>query len=455
VTTSLSRPSFFFQDEKENTSSQPTIVLPIFLNPYDWVTIMRSDPQYMPNHMKTKDWKEFVTKPWTIEKRSKQDEELWLGINEDPNMNVCQMNFKYNEIISCIKDNEELPDGISEEHYFASYELRHDGSGKPYNSIVDMRAEKINNFMSVMEWEDVVLLLPVQYESLVQGGGFHPIEKIILEQTGLESQCDSVEDSFNAPIFWKTNYDQAYMNWMQEYIHWETEWLIGYDVIHYDKNAHSKKNNMVTPSHMTNEDSEQIVQPIKQSSKESLKGDWKDSMNDTQQDDAFNDRKINIEEKNGANMDSPGYHDETLLPTFPEVDPNEPKSVQPVKIEKETKTADSKVDMFGDDVVIEIEEEGHGSEMTHEQMKAYVLSKSVEPANHEYFPLNEFPESDVALGKGDLSYLGKEIATEISIEENEVETEEDENNFENDDEAQMASIDPMPEELLNDDNMNL
>ena len=70
--------------------------------------------------MQTKDWKDFVTKPWTLEKRSKRDEELWSNINEDPNLHVCQMSFKYNEIISCVHDNEELPEGISEEHYFAS-----------------------------------------------------------------------------------------------------------------------------------------------------------------------------------------------------------------------------------------------------------------------------------------------------------------------------------------------
>jgi len=58
------------------------------------------------------------------------------------------------------------------------YELKIDGSGKPYDSILDMRADKIANHLSVKEFNWIEDVIPLQYESVVEEGPMNFLEKV-------------------------------------------------------------------------------------------------------------------------------------------------------------------------------------------------------------------------------------------------------------------------------------
>eukprot|EP00586_Coscinodiscus_wailesii_P014063 CAMPEP_0172505320 /NCGR_PEP_ID=MMETSP1066-20121228/185476_1 /TAXON_ID=671091 /ORGANISM="Coscinodiscus wailesii, Strain CCMP2513" /LENGTH=208 /DNA_ID=CAMNT_0013281885 /DNA_START=65 /DNA_END=687 /DNA_ORIENTATION=- len=132
---------FQFDDGRERNK---TMVIAMFRNPFDWTSAMIAKPHHAPNHFHL-DWKKFVNKPWTMPRVGSD-----LNIPKTEGL-ICQEKFRYNEVVSCIKH--PLPD----EHYtwnttyserYPLYELKNDGSGQPYESIVDLRRDKILNFLA-------------------------------------------------------------------------------------------------------------------------------------------------------------------------------------------------------------------------------------------------------------------------------------------------------------------
>lgn len=227
VTTSLTRPSYWFQSDEASVVSTPTIVLPLFLNAFHWVDTMRKHPKYMPNHMDL-DWEMFISKPWTTD-RSENDETFLAANADNANDNICQLGFKYNEINSCV---EELKTLRSEAPI---YELRQDGSGKPFDSILELREEKIRNWMMTADYENVEFVIPVQYETLVEEGGLASIANAVERRTKLKSHCGYISqegmetsDASRAPVFWE-ELDPEYVKSVRTSINWKVESKIGYD----------------------------------------------------------------------------------------------------------------------------------------------------------------------------------------------------------------------------------
>ena len=105
-----------------------------------------------------------VNKPWRgprklndyhLLKKSGGDEE----VNSDMG-NSCIANYTWNEVIPCAEGDFELIDGYA--RYM--YELMHDGSGRAYSSIVDLRREKILNFLTMEKMRGVKSFHPTRYE---------------------------------------------------------------------------------------------------------------------------------------------------------------------------------------------------------------------------------------------------------------------------------------------------
>jgi len=228
VTSSLSRGSYWFQDSSIEPLAQPTLVLSIFLNAYDWVERMREHPIYAPNH-KEMDWLTFVHAPWTM---NQTDDQYELR-----RMKKCQLNFNSNEVIPCnaVVNNENS-------HNNPVYELMMDGSGTAYKSILDLRADKIRNFLSAADWDEVFSFVPIKYENLVKANGLALVLEIIKEKTGIASetcQTSGMDLFYDVPNYERisTSNNSEYISWMNENIDWQTEELVGYhpEPIHYDE----------------------------------------------------------------------------------------------------------------------------------------------------------------------------------------------------------------------------
>ena len=198
----------------------------------------------MPMHM-NQDWMTFLTTAWTMprpERDLKLDVLQYLNstsINGESNTEIhhriCQSDFEYNQVISCVKG--AVPKNRSHDghvrhqrrrlrsEYEPIYEMRNDGTGLAYGSIIEMRRDKIINHLSVVEWDWVSDLLSVQYEKLLVKGTGWLLEQIH-ELTGLEPACEAVPPQPERLSHYPK--DPGFEEWIGENIDWDAERLIGY-----------------------------------------------------------------------------------------------------------------------------------------------------------------------------------------------------------------------------------
>lgn len=207
-------------DAKHYYPANSTIVVAMFRDPYNWVNAMQRMPYHALDHHNLS-WKKFVTTPWTIE-RGVRDMEI---INNGTNSTTCVHRFSFNEVVPCtVQDRNNWHNGT---HNYTNkglmYELNHDGSGNPYNSIVDLRRDKIKNFLSVRNYDAVKAFFPVQYEYVVSNGSADLIDAIE-NATGFEAKCKRSPPRQLIP----KQLDSNFIKWMNENVDWEVERMVGY-----------------------------------------------------------------------------------------------------------------------------------------------------------------------------------------------------------------------------------
>lgn len=168
-------------------------------------------------------WEDFVTKPWTMERAGSD-----LSLDEEVKGKQfgCQEHFSFNDLISC--EVRPYPKGFfkratrySEHQPF--YEMRNDGSGEPFDNLLEMRAAKIRNFLSVISYENVNKVLILQYEELVREGTNQLVRKIE-ELSGKMSKCSPSPPQIRA----RRKINSRLFKHLLNHIDWDAEGLIGY-----------------------------------------------------------------------------------------------------------------------------------------------------------------------------------------------------------------------------------
>lgn len=220
----LSRYKHWFQDENIGVPiTNGTLTIAIFRNPFEWVEAMRKKPHHAPNHMFLENWKEFVTKPWTMDRVGK---DLEMTEEEILKTDACQENFMYRDLISC-HVRPYRKGTFNKTHYSEHqpfYEMRYDESGEPFDSILEMRAAKIRNFLSTKHFLGVTEFWMLQYEVLVNAGTLDLIEKIEAF-TGTKSHCDSSPPQGHRK---KRGINPDLVEYLMKNLDWEAENMVGY-----------------------------------------------------------------------------------------------------------------------------------------------------------------------------------------------------------------------------------
>lgn len=182
---------------------------------------MRERPHHAHHHIGMQ-WKDFVTTPWVGPRltadisKMKQAKEEGIHIEKAG----CLAGYKFDEVIPC-----SIEDSIDLEGYSSyMYELRHDESHRAYDSIIELRSDKIRNFLQIPQMHGVKAFFPERYEALSMRGTAYFVKQLE-EVTGLKANC--------TPFYGKGSVDHkrvdpSYMEWMNKYHDWETEALIGY-----------------------------------------------------------------------------------------------------------------------------------------------------------------------------------------------------------------------------------
>mmetsp|Transcript_25335 Transcript_25335/g.53514 ORF Transcript_25335/g.53514 Transcript_25335/m.53514 type:complete len:328 (+) Transcript_25335:102-1085(+) len=208
--------------EKSRNHHDPksSLVIAMFRDPYDWLESMRLKPYHSPNHFDQK-WKKFVTTPWTMARGNGDQQLIESGSQSNA---TCMHRFSFNEVVPCSP----LDRNMYNRTYHGktvgvNYELKHDGSGEPYDSIIDLRRDKIKNFLSVAKFNGVASFLPVQFEFVVSRGTGELIDEIE-NMTGLHAHCKRAPPR---PLKRK-EIDAEFIKWITANVDWEVEKLVGY-----------------------------------------------------------------------------------------------------------------------------------------------------------------------------------------------------------------------------------
>jgi len=138
----------------------------------------------------------------------------------------CQQHFDYRDIISCavepVPKNEYDHKLMYSEHQ-PFYEMRNDGSGEPYNNIMELRTDKIRNFLSIKQYEGVADVWTVQYEYLLTKGTAELINQVSA-WTGVTPKCKPMppQQRRNRPV------EKEMAAFIRDHLNWTVEAWIGY-----------------------------------------------------------------------------------------------------------------------------------------------------------------------------------------------------------------------------------
>lgn len=232
VLRSLSRYKHWFQYDDASRIPAHTLSIAMFRDPITWTWAMKAVPHHASVHIDLP-WKTFVTKEWTMERMFK--DEAWknhqLNVNNETGR-ICQEQFHYHEVVSCLT--RPYPVGYwgpHRKHRFSQhqpfYEMRvNNPRGIPYKNILEMRADKIRNFLESAEYSNVRGFWHYRYESLLKQGTKELIEKIE-RATGAKRHPDQCN------IYEPQNRRQRAMNpefidYMSDHVDWKAEAMIGY-----------------------------------------------------------------------------------------------------------------------------------------------------------------------------------------------------------------------------------
>uniref|UniRef100_A0A8J9X2A1 Uncharacterized protein n=1 Tax=Phaeodactylum tricornutum TaxID=2850 RepID=A0A8J9X2A1_PHATR len=213
-----------------NETAEHGVIVAVFRNIYSWVHSMNYvRPHHAPAHFNI-EWREFVTRPWTLRGHANFTT-TFPGSASLRDTTPCWQRFLPNEIEPCLESERLVMVNYShfdspEVQYvpeLSAYELRNDGSGEPYGSIVEMRADKIRNFWSLRDL--VHSFYPVQYEYMMHNG----LETLVAELESALHLRRSHRCLLDTPRPPKVkHYPTGYVDWMRQHVDWDAEALIGY-----------------------------------------------------------------------------------------------------------------------------------------------------------------------------------------------------------------------------------
>ena len=250
VTDTYKRYKYWFQEEDlTRIPENSAIVVAMFRNPYDWVQAMRNEPLHShdqlnwyrrlnnnldrrhiidpkipwTNFAKPLGWKDFVTRPW-IGQRGLMDKNI-SRTNRGMNNAHCMDNYTYYDISPCSVNDTSIIKGLAE----YKYEFKYDKSERGYSSIIDLRREKILNHLSVAEFLGTREFIPFRFEDLHANGGMISLIQSLEEAVGIKAKCDITSlERISRQVSEVDEHPEDYIRWMDAFVDWEVESLVGY-----------------------------------------------------------------------------------------------------------------------------------------------------------------------------------------------------------------------------------
>lgn len=147
---------------------------------------------------------------------------------EEKKTQQCQEAFSYKDVVSC--NVRPFPRGTFKITHYSNhqpfYEMRNDGTGKPYDNILQLRAAKNKNFVATKDFSFVKELWILRYEDMIRKGTVEVIRQIE-KATGIEARCKVSPPQLNRK---KRELIPEEMDYLRANLDWEAEMMIGYSM---------------------------------------------------------------------------------------------------------------------------------------------------------------------------------------------------------------------------------
>jgi hypothetical protein len=233
----------WFQYPSNGKNESYGVVIALARNPYDWMAAMNENPHHSLAHWNLKKnaplfWKDFVTRPWTLDRKEyasylagedlKMIDKVLNGrMTQEELLNVpCDKDQSWRHIVPCSMIDRKAPSKktkVTRSHVM--YELSFNQSGLPYNSITELRRDKILNFFqNVPKMKGVSHFIPLRYEDVVSHGS-SALLKNIEKAMGIKASCQPSQPQ----ILKRKKISPDFVQWLNNNLDWDMEALVGYE----------------------------------------------------------------------------------------------------------------------------------------------------------------------------------------------------------------------------------
>jgi hypothetical protein len=230
------------------SSLQHSIIVAIFRDPVSWIAAMREKPYHSPNHLTgffdnettsmilPLPWDDFVARSWSMPRNdSLYDVELLSNQHHVPLQHaICREQFPFHQVIPCRYNSTRSQYHIPSHRfrgYEPIYELHRDNSGTPFRNILELRAEKIFNFLiEIPVLLDIAGYVPVRYEDLLQHGTRDMMTRVAMAMglSDLPTECIARLGGPQPHRLEHRMITNEFRQYIYDHVDWDRERLLGY-----------------------------------------------------------------------------------------------------------------------------------------------------------------------------------------------------------------------------------
>lgn len=176
------------------------------------------------------DWNDFVDRPLSLEDYEGEENNNAGVVDESK---VCQKGYALNTVSPC-RGNlnyvpeplRKIPKGFLRHLPFDTHNPIYEHNpidGRPFKNLLQLRAVKVNNFLSLPERWELAGIGFIQYDNLL-GTGLESLTEDIGRTLGIPHACPSLAHFEKTPY----NLTDDFRDWITQAVQWDVERLIGY-----------------------------------------------------------------------------------------------------------------------------------------------------------------------------------------------------------------------------------
>lgn len=184
------------------------------------------------------DWKDFVDRPLSLQEYDGEENNNnnagGIDGDVDESKEFCQKGYAHNTVSPCRSNFnyipeplQKIPKGFLRHLPFDTHNPIYEHNpidGRPFENLLQLRAVKVKNFLSLPERWELAGIGFLQYDNLLGTGQLESLTKDIGRTLGMSHACPSLAQFEKTPY----NLTDDFRDWITQAVQWDVESLIGY-----------------------------------------------------------------------------------------------------------------------------------------------------------------------------------------------------------------------------------